>query len=142
MAITPAFELAISLPFRIDAFGTVAATIDQSKIWQDRVRSVIGTALGERVYQPDFGCNAALTAFDGIEDAISSIETDITVAMQQFLPLLALQSVVVEFDEGTNTISAEVQYSVPNSSSYVVKVGIATIDGTNPIQEEIAWQIQ
>lgn len=135
-------ELAIALPFSIDAFGTVNATVEQEKIWADRVRSVIGTALGERVYRPEFGCDAALVTYDDEEIVLSTIESSIRTAFQEFLPLLALHAVQVTVEELTRVIYVEVVYSTTGGADYLIKVGIATIDGTNPVSEEIAWQIQ
>lgn len=142
MALTPVNEIAIALPFKIDSFGTINATLDQSKIWQDRVRSAIGTAIGERVYRPGFGCAAANKIYESEEYVLGTVEQDIRDSFQQFLPLLSLEDVVVSLEEETRTIYAEVTYSPPNSASYLIKVGIAVIDGTNPIQEDIVWQIQ
>ena len=48
-------EIAMSLPFSIDPYGKVSSTTDQKKIWADKVRSVLGTALRERVMLPTFG---------------------------------------------------------------------------------------
>jgi phage baseplate assembly protein W len=142
MAAQPLAELAISLPFKIDALGKVAATLDQSKIWADKVRSVIGTALGQRIYRPQFGCNATLGVFDTEEYTMSSIEDDIREAFSSFLPLLEVQSVNVSFNFETSTAEAEVEYTTPNNIDYVVSLGIATIDGNGPLSEEFSWQIQ
>lgn len=142
MTITVVNELAIALPFVIDDFGTVNATAEQDKIWADRVRGVIGTALGERVYRPEFGCEAALVSFDNEELVLNTIEDSIRASFQSFLPLLALESVLVSVDEYTRVINVEVVYSTTGGASYLIKVGIATINGTNPISEEISWQIQ
>ena len=61
------FERAISLPFSIDSYGNVASTKDQSKIWADRVRSVVGTTVGERLMRPDFGTSIPFATFSGRE---------------------------------------------------------------------------
>jgi phage baseplate assembly protein W len=50
-------EKTIALPFSVDPYGKVTVASDQSKIWADRVRSVIGTFLRERVMRPEFGTN-------------------------------------------------------------------------------------
>jgi phage baseplate assembly protein W len=140
IALTPVNEIAISLPFKIDSFGTISATVNQSKIWQDRVRSVIGTALGERVYRPGFGCDAANKIYETEEYLMGTIEQDIKTAFQKFLPLLSLDSIEVSLEDFTRTIFAEVTYSTSASAQYLIKVGIASIDGTNTLQEDILWQ--
>jgi phage baseplate assembly protein W len=142
MATTPLSELAISLPFKVDALGKVGATITQEKIWLDKVRSVIGTSLGQRVYRPSFGCNATLGIFDTEEYVLNTIEEDISRSFASFLPLLVLESVEVSVDAETETLTVEVQYETPSGSSNAVRLGIATINGNNAISEEFSWQTQ
>jgi phage baseplate assembly protein W len=142
MSLIPINEIAISLPFKVDSFGTISATVDQGKIWQDRARSVVGTAVGERVYRPKYGCEAANKMYESEELLLSTIEEDVRTSFQQFLPLLSLSSVEVSLQEETRTINVEISYATPSSAEYLIKIGIATIDGLSPIQEEIAWQLQ
>lgn len=140
MAIRPIRELSMSLPFRVDEYGTIAATIDQSKIWADRVRAVVGTALGERVYRPDFGCSAATSVFETEEETEALLVSEITNAFLDYLPLCVLDSVLVVIDEQTRIVNAEVTYTPPNSSTFTLQVGVATINGDQPISEEITWR--
>lgn len=142
MALTPLSEIAISLPFKVDALGKVGATITQEKIWLDKVRSVIGTSLGQRVYRPGFGCNATLGIFDTEDYVLRTIEEDISTAFANFLPLLVLDAVDVRLNGETQTITVEIQYETPSGSTNAVRLGIATISGNNPISEEFSWQTQ
>jgi phage baseplate assembly protein W len=140
MALQPALELTMSLPFEIDAYGTVAATVEQSKIWADRARAVIGTVLGERVYRPEFGCQAAATVFETEEETQAVLEADIRAAFLSHLPLCGLEGVDISIDEDTRVITAEVTYTLPNSELSVLQVGVATLNGDQPISEEITWR--
>ena len=140
MAIRPIRELSMSLPFRVDEYGTISATIDQSKIWADRVRAVIGTAIGERVYRPEFGCTAATSAFETEEETEAILLAEIRNAFLDYLPLCLLEEVTVSVDEQTRIVNAEVTYTPPNSSTFSLQVGVATINGDQPISEEITWQ--
>jgi len=138
--VATARELAISLPFKLDANGKVAATVDSATIWRDRVKSVIGTSLGQRVYRPSFGCEATNSIFDNEEDVLSDVEGQVTTAFQTFLPILSLREVSSQLEQESRRIFIEIRYSTPAGSEYVQQFGVATIDGTNPIAEEIAWQ--
>lgn len=140
MGLRPALELAMSLPFRIDEYGTVAATVDESKLWADRVRSVIGTAIGERIYRPEFGCRAAQTVFETEEATEAILQADIRSAFQSYLPTCGLESVEVSYDEPSQILTAEVTYSTPSSDIASIQVGVATLNGDQPISEEITWQ--
>lgn len=142
MALQPLRELAISLPFRIDSLGKVAATGSQDKIWADKVRGVIGTIPGQRVYRPDFGSAAGGRVYDSEEDVLASLEPQIRTAFKKHLPLLSIDSVSVDLDPVSRVITAEINYIVPSGADFVVRIGIATLNGTDPISEETQWQIR
>jgi phage baseplate assembly protein W len=130
-------EKAISLPFAIDAYGKVAQTQDQSKIWADRVRSVIGTTLRERVMRPTFGTIIPYAMFENEDNAQSEIEVEVTRAFTEQLPLLSLSSVTSSADQYTNTLSVEVVYSLPNNEVVSTVVGLVLIQGAEPIYQEL-----
>lgn len=130
-------EVTIQLPFSIDPYGKVSQTIDQSKIWADRVRSVIGTTLRERVMRPQFGTIIPYALFESSGTAISEVKAEVTKAFASQLPLLRLQSVDVTLDEYTNVLTAEVIYDLPNNEQVTTNVGLILIRGTNPPYEEL-----
>jgi phage baseplate assembly protein W len=130
-------EISFSLPFSIDAYGKVASTTDYSKLWADRVRVTLGTALGERVMRPEFGSFIPFTVFNSETDAVSSIETDVRTVFNDQLSLLTLNDTNITFDEYTGIISITVVYSLPNRDEVTTTVGIVTVTGTNPTAEEI-----
>lgn len=132
-------EVAIALPFSINAYGRVNTTVERSKIWQDRVRSVIGTYLGERVMRPDFGSDVTDNVFESAEEAQTLIQTNIQEAFAENLPSLTLTDVVVNYDENSGILESEVIYSLPDARTEEVEsttIGIVRI-GSNlpPIQE-------
>ena len=129
-------EVAISLPFRIDPYGKVAVSTDQQKIWADRVRSVLGTALKERVMQPLFGTEIPYSVFHTYEDASILIERETQAAFETQLSLLSLQSVTTTFDEFTGIINVSTVYDLPNNTQVETVIGIAYIQGTSPIYQE------
>ena len=133
-------ESAISLPFSIDPYGKVSSTTSQSKIWQDRVLSVIGTTLRERVMRPAFGTLVPYAMFDSEDDAQAEVRNEISQAFRQQLGLLTLDKVVVNFDEYTNQISVSVTYDLPNKQSEQVTttVGLISLAGKNPSLEELS----
>ena len=129
-------EVTISLPFKIDSYGKVSSSSDQQRIWADRVRSVIGTAVKERVMRPLFGTEIPYSVFNTQEDAEVLIQRETQAAFETQLPLLTLQSVTTTFDEFTGIINVSTVYGLPNDTQVETVVGIAYIQGTNPIYEE------
>lgn len=132
----PIVEKAISLPFAIDSYGNVATVTNPKKIWEDRVKSVIGTMIEERVMRPSFGTSVPKLLWDTSEFAQGSIESEVRRAFLSSLPLLELDNVEVIYDEYTNIITANIVYSLPNEEETSVSVGIANINRNNPISEE------
>jgi phage baseplate assembly protein W len=129
------FERAISLPFSIDSYGNVASTKDQSKIWADKVRSVIGTNVGERIMRAEFGTKVPFATFNGQQIVAEITRREIFAAFAKNLPALSLQNVSVSFGDEDQVI-AEVTYSLPNQQEVTTTIGLAYISGNSPIYEE------
>jgi len=106
---------AISLPFRIDGYGRVTATSDPSKIWADRVRSVLMTSLGERLMRPEFGSAVSEEVFDILDEVPELTYAAVSDAFTQFLPRLRLEDVqATQQDEENGSISLEISYQLPD----------------------------
>ena len=129
-------EVALNLPFSVDSFGKISVTTDQSKIWMDRVRSVAGTTLRERVMRPTFGTLIPYALFETDSTATAQVNTELQKAFNDQLPLLGFVSADVTIDEYTNILTAEVIYTLPNQEVVSTVVGLALINGNNPIYEE------
>lgn len=132
-----AVEKAISLPFKIDSFGVIGTTIDQSKIWADRVRSVLGTSLRERVMRPTLGTLIPYALFNDVDNATYEIKDEVQKAFERQLPLLTLMSVDVKEDAYTNTLTLTISYSLPNKEAITTTIGYISIQGNLPSYEEL-----
>jgi len=117
---------AISLPFRLDSFGNVATSTDLQKIWADKVRTVVSTALGERVMRNDFGCSLPNNLFDIALDAPGFADGQIQAAFLAWLPEVDFVRTELEETE-FGTVSLNVIYRIPkfeetNSTTYTVSI--------------------
>ena len=83
-------ESAIFLPFSINAYGNVSSTTSQSKVWADRVLSVIGTTIRERVMRPSFGTIIPYALFENSETASEEISAEVEKAFASQLTLLKI----------------------------------------------------
>jgi len=129
-------ETALSLPFKLDAYGKFTSTNNQAKIWGDRVRIVIGTNLRERIMRPEFGTLVPSAFMETQETANSMITTEINRAFATQLTKLKLFSVDTSFDEFTNIMQVTVVYDLPNDERVDTVVSLIFIDGNNPPYEE------
>lgn len=130
-------ERAISLPFTI-VNGKVGDTTNQAKIWEDRVRSVIGTAVKERVMRPAFGTMIPNVLWDNEANVISAVEQEVRVGFAHFLPLLALTKVKVDLDINSGEIHAEIVYRLPNSKQVSTNIGLLLLLEENPPYQELS----
>jgi phage baseplate assembly protein W len=130
-------QKAIALPFSIDSYGKVNSTQSQSKIWSDRVKSVLGTSLRERVMRPNFGTLIPYTLFNSETEATAQIQSEVEKAFAQQLDLLTLQQTNVTSDIYTNTLTVEVIYGLPNDEVTSTLIGLVFSQGANPIYEEL-----
>ena len=129
-------EKTLSLPFSVDPYGKITVTSDQSKIWADRVRSVIGTTLRERIMRPEFGTDISYSVFNTQEDADREIKAEVVQAFNQLLPLLKIDSVRSSFDSYTGVINITMTYKLPNDIVVETTIGIVTLRGNLPPYEE------
>jgi phage baseplate assembly protein W len=130
-------EVSISLPFKIDPYGKVGSTQTQEKIWSDKVLSVIGTSLRERVMRPAFGTVIPFSLFEDTDNAATEIRIEVTKAFNEQLSLLRLQSVDSTLDEYTNILDVNITYDLPNNQTVTTNLGLVKIDGTNPLYQEL-----
>jgi len=130
-------EVAISLPFSIDPYGKVASTHSQSKIWADRVLSIIGTTIRERVMNPSIGTLIPYAAFDSIDDAAAEVRQEVEQAFRQQLSQLTLSDIVVTMDSYNDSMTLKITYDLPNNQKVTTTLGLINISGTKPAYEEI-----
>lgn len=131
-------EVAISIPFRLDSLGNIASTNDQDRIWADRVRSVIGTLLGERVMRPNFGTKVALSAFQTQTEMEAIIRLEVERAFVLHLPLLNFVDLDFAFNETENIMNCNIVYELPNNKQSTTRVGVVVTSANNPAFEETA----
>jgi phage baseplate assembly protein W len=129
-------EIAIKLPFTISKFGIVDYTNNQNEIIGDRVRTVISTAFGERIYRKDFGTNLGNELYNPIGTVQDLIASEITKAFSKWLGSLTLIEVRVSSDDLDGTIEIAVDYQLPNLELDTIKLsGFASINSDGTITE-------
>lgn len=129
-------EYAISLPFSFDSYGNIAKTSNQSEIWTAKVKSAVGTAIGERVMRAGYGTRIPELFFD-TQDALSAgIEKEVQSVFDSYLPLLTLNKVDIYYDELLGEMEATIRFSLPNQEVVNTSVSLVIINKNNPPYEE------
>ena len=101
------------------AFAVNFTTITQAK---SNLQNLILTKKGERLMQPEFGCDIWKILFEPIieGDIESKIEETILDAVNIWLPYLSIDTILFDYDDNdidTNAIALEIQFSLKSNSS-------------------------
>ncbi len=105
-------------------FATNYTTLNQAK---DNLKNLILTKKGERLMQPEFGCDIWKVLFEQMDSQVieTKIESYITEAVSIWLPYLTLNSIIFDYDDNdidNNRISLDIKFSLtsnPNLSESV-----------------------
>ena len=106
----PNVAIGVSLPFNGPAgpFNKTYSTKDQIK---SNLINLILTNKGERLFNPEFGCDLKTVLFEGIDSNTQIlIENLISTNVNYFIPEITIQQIIVNNDEDHNTISITVNY--------------------------------
>jgi hypothetical protein len=107
-------------------FATNYTTLTQAK---DNLKNLILTKKGERLMQPEFGCDIWLVLFEQISEGIieAKIESYIVDAVSQWLPYLNIDEIIFDYDSNdidNNRISLDIKFSLKNNPNLSESVQI------------------
>lgn len=107
-----------SFPVEPDHRGNVACS-DAERDIQEAIRIVLGTAKGERLMRPDFGCDIHDHVYAATTPAtLNLIETDVRRALVRWEPRIDVEDVTARIDEeNPNRILIDVEYYVRTTNS-------------------------
>lgn len=133
-------QIEIDQSFRVDPQGRIAFTSDSRRILMNRVRTVIGTEVGERVMRPDYGVPLQSMLFEGDDEMTATvIASDIERALEEYEPGIVVHSVETDSkDELDGIINVSVTFSAANSpfETLTIPVNTAVLYRGGAIDEE------
>ena len=94
-------------------------TLTQAK---DNLRNLILTRKGERLMQPEFGCDVWKILFEPLGDGLieTNIENSIVEAVSIWLPYLNIDTIVFDYDENdidNNRIALDIKFSLVSNAN-------------------------
>lgn len=93
-------------------------TLTQAK---DNLRNLILTRKGERLMQPEFGCDVWKILFEPLDGLIeTSIENSIVEAVSIWLPYLNIDTIIFDYDENdidNNRIALDIKFSLASNAN-------------------------
>ncbi|WIV66073.1 GPW/gp25 family protein [Natrialbaceae archaeon AArc-T1-2] len=86
---------------------------------EESIRVIIGTAKGERIMRPDFGCRIHEYVFETIDTSTKSlIETAVEDALVEWEPRIDVENVTVSTDRlSTGELMISVDYTVRDTNN-------------------------
>jgi phage baseplate assembly protein W len=105
-------------------FAVNYTTLSQAK---DNLRNLILTRKGERLMQPDFGCDVYNVLFEPMVDVENVIEIAITSAVSKWLPYLNINEIVFDYDDNdidNNRIFLDIKFSLASNPNLLESVQI------------------
>lgn len=106
----------ISYPFSIDTRGKVAVSEDPRKIWQDRVRAVVNTQVGDRVMRPGFGSKTEESVMNLGTPAAGELVQNIKAAFINWLPALGVQNINTSMDSSNAVLTVDIWFTLPSGA--------------------------
>jgi len=108
----------IAFPVRLDARGNVALSEYEQNI-EESIRIILGTAIGERVMRPDFGCRIHdLVFYPNNPSTAALVSFYVREALVKWEPRIEQVSVTSEPDpERENTLNVNISYRVRRSNN-------------------------
>lgn len=103
--------IGLSIPFnKSSAFKSTHSTKEQVKY---NLINLLLTNKGERIENPEFGCDIKKSIFDFINtDNINKINNNIRVGVQTFIPEINLENVIISPEPDQNYVNVKVEYSM------------------------------
>lgn len=106
-------SLGMTLPIRLGANGYFQTTTDVLTQVKTDLTNLLLTRRGERMFQPNFGCDLPLILFepatdDGLAEATSVIQT----AVQTWLPFVRVNAVKISRDDVYNRVTIAVSFTL------------------------------
>lgn len=118
----------ISFPFTLDPFGKTSSTEDQRKIYQDKVLTLLSTAVGERPMRPTYGTNIAVAMFENQGNVDAAINQAIRSAISTWIPELTVKAIKVTGFLDSGAVGVELNVTLPDFQEDQIRVVTTTLN--------------
>jgi phage baseplate assembly protein W len=119
---------AISYPFTLDPFGKTTSSTNQKKIYQDRVLTLLSTAVGERPMRPTYGTNIATAMFENQGKVEKAINDAIRSAVSKWLPELTVNKINIVGFLDTGAVTVEINITLPDFTEDSITIVSTTLN--------------
>ena len=123
---------AISFPFTVSPSGVVQSTESASKIYLDKVLTLLSFYVGQRPMQPTYGVDWSRALFENDSDAQIAIPIAISDAISKWIPQVSVTSVEFagENTDGTENVIVSLKLPDDTLTSLTINTGTINYNGT------------
>lgn len=105
--------LGLTYPLQLGNSGYFETTTDVLTQVKTNLKNLLLTQRGERMFQPNFGCDLALVIFElQTDDGLADVTAIIQTAVQNWMPFVRVNGVLVKRDEDNNKIAVSVSFTL------------------------------
>lgn len=122
----------IAYPYTIDPNGLVSVVGGSTKLYLDRVLTLISTYIGQRPMMPDYGVDWSGALFENDNEARIAIPIAIRGAVAKWIPEVQVSDVKINFDELEGIENVTLGLLLPDDTFSTLNINTATfnMDGT------------
>ena len=122
---------AINFPFTLNPFGRADTITTESKIYLDRLLTLMSTQVGQRPMLPEYGTDLARALFENEDDFFLAARTAITNAVSLWLPELRIDKLELENldEQGFANIKVIVELPGAKITSLTINTAIFGANG-------------
>lgn len=127
-----AMSSAISFPFTLDPFGALETTDLPSKIWTDRVLTLLSTNIGQRPILTDYGTDIMRYLFENENNTALGVDQAIRSAIANWLPEISVKEISITNVDSEGRFVVDLTILLPDSTIKTLDVSkaILSLDGT------------
>lgn len=131
------FELDVAIGIDLPMMGSKGSAFKQNYLTIDQslanVKNLLLTNKGERVMQPDLGCDLKNILFENItEDLLDTIDNTIRNSISFWLPYIFINKLTATADESNNHINISLAVSLIDNIQDTRAIQITITDNTQP----------
>ena len=122
----------ISYPYTISPDGLVKSTANSTKLYLDRVLTLVSTYTGQRPMMPDYGVDWSQALFENDYEAKNAIPAAIKGAVSKWIPEIEVTSCDLKFSELDGIEYVTLGLALPDDTITTMSINTATfnMDGT------------
>ena len=122
----------ITYPYTINVNGTVSSSVTSTKLYLDRVLTLVSTYKGQRPMTPEYGVDWSGALFENDSEARIAIPIAIKEAVARWIPEVEVTNVVINFDVLAGIEYVTLEVALPDNTVTTLSINTATfnMDGT------------